>query len=409
MGRQYSRPLVVALDEPDSAAGLERIDLANAGSGSLSEGWIQGLLFRNPGLLPLAELEPAFAPAFPICRELSTRAGPIDLLFASPTGQLTIVECKLWRNPEARREVLGQILDYAKDVSRWTYDELLDRVRRALSEQGDPIYARVSESGEAPEVHEFADAVARNLRRGRFLLIIAGDGIREGVEQLADYLQSHAHLHFSLALVELALYRLPEPPAGRLLVQPRIVARTVEIERAVVRLDDGVPSISPSGAAVAEAPRSGRRTSLTEEGFFEALTVDEPTKALLKDFLTACEGIGLETEITARLHVKLAGSYNFGAFSREGTFRNYSIVAKLRNEGRREIGVRYLTELAELIPGAFLDKHANDFLWTVRAREGELTAATVLSVAKPWLALIERTKQAIEAPLAEQHALEGGA
>ena len=29
-----------------------------------------------------------------------------------------LIECKLWRNPEARREVVGQILDYAKVLTR---------------------------------------------------------------------------------------------------------------------------------------------------------------------------------------------------------------------------------------------------------------------------------------------------
>jgi len=28
----------------------------------------------------------------------------------------TIGECKLWRNPEARRKAVGQVLDYAKDL-----------------------------------------------------------------------------------------------------------------------------------------------------------------------------------------------------------------------------------------------------------------------------------------------------
>ncbi len=52
-----------------------------------------------------------------------------------------------------------------------------------------------------PEVDEqqFNDALTANLRRGRFLLLIVGDGIREGVEAIAEYLQLHAGLHFSLA------------------------------------------------------------------------------------------------------------------------------------------------------------------------------------------------------------------
>jgi hypothetical protein len=35
----------------------------------------------------------------------------------------------------------------------------------------------------------FVGAVARNLRLGRMLLLVVGNGIREGVETLTDYLQ----------------------------------------------------------------------------------------------------------------------------------------------------------------------------------------------------------------------------
>ncbi|MBZ4415713.1 hypothetical protein [Myxococcus sp. RHSTA-1-4] len=39
---------------------------------------------------------------------------------------------------------------------------------------------------------EFIDAVSRNLRRGRIVILLVGDGIREGAEQLVEVLQSHA-------------------------------------------------------------------------------------------------------------------------------------------------------------------------------------------------------------------------
>lgn len=66
------------------------------------EGWIQNLIHNNPSILPVGELEPAFFPLYPVCRELKTSAGYLDNLFVSENGSLTLVECKLWRNPEAR-------------------------------------------------------------------------------------------------------------------------------------------------------------------------------------------------------------------------------------------------------------------------------------------------------------------
>src|ERR1700719_4626419 len=82
----------------------------------------------------------------------------------------------------------------------------------------------------------FNDALTVNLRRGRFLLLIVGDGIREGVEAIAEYLQVHGGLHFSLGLVELPIYVTPD---GSRLIAPRVLARTTVITRNVVALPDG--------------------------------------------------------------------------------------------------------------------------------------------------------------------------
>lgn len=53
----------------------------------------------------------------------------IDNLLLIPQGYPTIVETKLWRNPEARRNVVGQLIDYAKDISRWIFAELEGKVQ----------------------------------------------------------------------------------------------------------------------------------------------------------------------------------------------------------------------------------------------------------------------------------------
>jgi len=89
-----------------------------------------------------------------------------------------------------------------------------------------------------PSVDEvaFSDKLTFNLRRGRFLLLLVGDGIRERVEAIADYLQDHAGLHFSLGLVELAIYKLP---TGGRLVAPRVLAHTHTIVRTVIAAPEG--------------------------------------------------------------------------------------------------------------------------------------------------------------------------
>jgi hypothetical protein len=154
----------------------------------------------------------------------------------TPSGLPVLVECKLWRNPEARREVVSQILDYAKELSRWSSSDVHRQVRNRLNSDGNPLLDMVRAVSREVDEQQFNDALTANLRRGRFLLLIVGDGIREGVEAIAEYLQLHAGLHFSLGLVELPIYDLPN---GDRLVAPRVLARTALITRNVVAVPDG--------------------------------------------------------------------------------------------------------------------------------------------------------------------------
>lgn len=171
----------------------------------MSEADIQALVHAHPTCLPIAEIDPMFSGPVPICTELNTPAGAIDNFMVTPSGLPVLVECKLWRNPEGRREVVGQILDYAKQLSRWSSSDLQREVSRRLKRDGNPLLDMVRAVDPLVDEIHFNDTLTANLRRGRFLLLIVGDGIREGVEAIAEYLQVHAGLHFSLGLVELPI------------------------------------------------------------------------------------------------------------------------------------------------------------------------------------------------------------
>ena len=122
-----------------------------------------------------------------------------------------------------------------------------------------------------PQVEEiqFTDAITANLRRGRFLLLILGDGVREDVDAIATYLQAHAGLHFTFGLVEFPVYRLP---SGERLVAPRVVARTTSITRNVVVAPEGYVVQEPAEAAAeADAEADPERAALaaTQQAFWK--------------------------------------------------------------------------------------------------------------------------------------------
>lgn len=279
MARQHTAPILLTSE----AGGTPLQQFANTiGESPFSEADIQKLVHEHPASLPISEIDPTFNAPVPICMELMTPAGPIDNFMVTPTGLPVLVECKLWRNPEGRREAVGQILDYAKELSTWSSSDLQREVSRRLKADDNPLLALVR--AVAPDVDEieFNDALTRNLRRGRFLLLIVGDGIREGVEAIADYLQAHAGLHFTLGLVELPIYMLPD---GSRLVVPRVLARTAVITRTVVALPDG-HVLLPDEDAEAEDTVDPDRAAQAEKSrrfwaeFLEMVTLDDPEQSV---------------------------------------------------------------------------------------------------------------------------------
>ena len=229
----YGSPVV--LNPDGSSSILSRRTIGGGDPQGYSEDWLQAHLFKHAEVLPIDQIDHAYERLVPVCRELSTPSGPLDVLYATPEGRLVVAEVKLWRNPEARREVIGQILDYANSLSAWSYEDLQREVSRATKRKGNALFEVVRER--FPEVEEarFVDDVTRSLRLGNFLLLIVGDGIREGAASIANFLDRGGNLHFGLGVVEVAIFDMP---GGGQIVQPRVLAKTVELRRTVLVLPD---------------------------------------------------------------------------------------------------------------------------------------------------------------------------
>ncbi|MEO0414057.1 MAG: hypothetical protein AAF226_03780, partial [Verrucomicrobiota bacterium] len=75
-----------------------------------NEDFLQETLARHPELLPVNSLRNDVGDLLSLGREISVASGFIDNLYLSTAGYPVLVETKLWRNPQARREVLSQTL-----------------------------------------------------------------------------------------------------------------------------------------------------------------------------------------------------------------------------------------------------------------------------------------------------------
>jgi hypothetical protein len=328
---------------------LSPMELASKITGAFDESWIQQLVFNHPATIPIRQIEPGFGPLVSVCRELPTAHGPVDNLLMTGSGDIVIVEAKLWRNPQARREVVAQALDYASCLFKMSYEEFEHAVKKG--QYGDKqapktLYEFFSSLPDVPAEQNFVDAVSSNLARGSIVVIVLGDGIRTEVKLLADVLQSHAGFHFTFALVELNVFQTPD---GGLLIVPGVLAQTEMIERGIVRFEDGKLSIVGSTQRAADNVKAG---NISAEKFFEAISsLGARIPEKLKLFINRLETIGAYPEYQKSLNLKWdppsGKPVNLGYINPSGVIWtdavNWSVPHTLSH--------RYLEDLAEHIGG----------------------------------------------------------
>jgi len=353
---QYGTPFFLSdLSAGSEARKLDHVPREGTSESSFSEAWLQKVIQAHPELLPIDEIEPAFRPLIPVCMELPAGNGYIDNFLITPNGGLVFIEVKLWRNAEARRKVLTQVMEYVESISCLSYAELENAVRRGQSDDETPFSSLFSLVAEWTDLTEsaFHDAVSRNLRLGRGLFIIAGDGIREDLKTLVDHVQSQAGLHFSLALVEMAFHKLPLEQGY--VMQPRTTARTLNIERGIVRIEGGQPTISAPASAKSNTSRVPGK-SLSAEEFFERLAETYPNEIEpLQSFLDKVTTYGVRPEfkgsLILRWHAVDGTKLNLGYISTNGEVWTDMTTARCREFGVLDIAQEYIHKLADALDG----------------------------------------------------------
>ncbi|MFC0588294.1 hypothetical protein ACFFF7_02595 [Novosphingobium aquiterrae] len=350
MARALGKPVLI-----DSAGDQSRLERIFLGSGNHSEKWLQALIQAHPDILPITEIEPGFGTLVPAAREVPCGHGFIDNLYLTPSGDIVFVETKLWRNSEIRREVVAQTLDYISALTSMSFEDF----QLAVS-QGENapkrLYDLVSDLPDALAEAEFIDAVASNLRRGRMLAMVLGDGIRSETETLARLLQSHAGAHFTFALVEVATWRTE---TGAILAIPSTLAKTVMIERGIVRLEGAGVRVDPVPARA-----KPRAQSLSMGDFMAGMAkLDAALPQAIYALIDALEPIGVYAELKASLsfkfdHPDLNRTASFGYIDKQGRFWTNPTSLNLPERVWRP----YLETLAVLVGGYVVDQPTGPFV-----------------------------------------------
>jgi hypothetical protein len=195
----------------------------------------------------------------------------------------TLAEVKRGSNPEIRRTVVGQMLEYAAHAQTWRVDEL----RRAFEEScsarerdpDDELAWLLPE--EAPDGDRFWKQVVTNLADGRLRLLFISDDIPEPLIRVVEFLNAHMP---EIEVLAVEVKQFGSAPAQTLV--PRVIGRT----------------------AAAPAATTGQAGKLDLKSFLAALPT-EKARDVADRLLTAAKGQGAVLKwgtgtVSARVHVE---------------------------------------------------------------------------------------------------------
>ena len=202
-----------------------------------SEDLLQALLAEHPDLLGGAQMN-SQAPRtwLLVSREFGVpkhQGGAswwsLDHLFIDQDGIPTFVEVKKSSNTEIRRQVVGQMLDYAANGTRyWPIDTLRSTFETQCELAGhDPTAMLVAHLGEGVDADSFWSSVAEHLQAGKVRMVFVADLIPPELQRIIEFLNEHMSAIDVLG-VEVRQYVGP----GRRTLVPRVIGLTGAAQQA---------------------------------------------------------------------------------------------------------------------------------------------------------------------------------
>ncbi len=206
--------------------------------GYLTEGQLQKYLEDYPALLAGDQIDTVAPRRWLLVRReapLPDNEGApdrwsLDHVFLDQAAIPTIVEVKRSSDTRIRREVVGQMLDYAANaVVYLPVERLRQWYEERLPQDADPAEILAEALGSDLEYEQFWGNVATNLKAGRVRLMFVADHVPPELRRIVEFLGTQMNPAEVLA-VEVPQF---EGGAGTKVIVPRVIGRTAEIERKV--------------------------------------------------------------------------------------------------------------------------------------------------------------------------------
>ena len=149
----------------------------------------------------------------------------LDHLIIDQDAVPTLAELKRGANPEIRRTIVGQLLEYAAHAAdTWTVSELREAFQREAETRGRDAreeLAALLQTPEEPDVEGFWEAVSTNLAARRLRLLFVADHIPDTLARTVEFLNAQMP---KIDVLAVEIKRFPGK-SGQTLV-PRVIGRT---------------------------------------------------------------------------------------------------------------------------------------------------------------------------------------
>jgi hypothetical protein len=373
--RPVSDQLFTFAEHEPPRLGYERCSAKDLG---LDEAWLRDAIYANPDLVigPCRAADLTDDDWYAWQREYRVEVGQIDVLLLASEGRVAIVETKLMGNPELRRRVFAQTLDYLAHLpERFEEDEL---PAIPLDSNGQPVADR--------------EDILESVGQSDVLLIIASDDIDLRLAKLSrTLLGNHLVKQWDLALVDVALYRPLDAP-GQCLVVPHLRHVVRSEPRQVVRvvIEGEAPSARVEIERITPDQGAPARQQWDEIRFFR--------------YLEDGEAPGPVRELALKIR-DLAHRYPESLTLAWGTGRHGNMILKRHNGALVQIGgrggirfrprkfTRALGETAAAEYRQALERLVPEAMAMAQPLVGARQAA---AVARPLLAIIQQTLEGLE-------------
>ena len=194
-----------------------------------SEDLLQQLLAKYPDLLAGDRMDPAAPRRWLLVKrekEVPSEEGgagrwAVDHLFLDQDAVPTLVEVKRSSDTRIRREVIGQMLDYAANaVVYWPVETLRAQFEAACGDTRGPDEVLMEFLGPDSDPEQFWQQTKTNLQAGKLRLVFVADAIPVELKRVVEFLNSQMDPAEVLA-VELKQYT----GQGIRTLVPRVVGR----------------------------------------------------------------------------------------------------------------------------------------------------------------------------------------